>query len=64
MMILKDKLLYTIQELAEINGGPIPMSVSGIYKACRDGAIETTVIGRRVFVPKVVVEKLLNGDNR
>lgn len=57
-----EKELYTVKELAERNGGPIPMSVSGIYKACRDGIIATTVIGKRVFVPRAAVEELLNGN--
>lgn len=59
-MLVKD--LYTVKELAESNGGPIPMSVSGIYKACREGIITTTVIGKRVFVPRAAVEELLNGN--
>ena len=53
------KLLYTIKELASANGGPIPMSVSGIYNACKQGTIKTQKIGRRIFVSKKVVEEIL-----
>lgn len=54
-----EKQLYTIKELAAVNGGPLPMSESGIYNACRCGIIKSCRIGRRIFVPLHVVKELL-----
>lgn len=56
----ESKTLYTVKELAECNGGPIPMSVSGIYNACRSGEIPTIKIGSRVFIHQNTIKKLLN----
>lgn len=51
--------LYELAELLRENGGPVPMSRSGIYLAARKGDIPTTRIGRRIFVPSWYVDSLL-----
>ncbi len=57
------KKLLTIKELAAANGGPLPMSESGIYAACRKGLIKTVKIGRRIFVTQEELEALLEREN-
>lgn len=53
------KKLYDLKELLSSNGGPIPLSRSGIYNAAAKGDIPTVKIGSRVFVPSWFVERLL-----
>lgn len=55
------KVLYSISEVIEANGGPIPMSKSGVYDAIRKGAIAEEHIhriGNRVFIKKSYIEKI------
>lgn len=52
------KKLYTVSETAEKNGGPLPMSIAGIYKLCATGKIPAVNVGRRVFIPAWFLEKL------
>ncbi len=47
---------YTIEEAAEILG----VGRSAAYQAARCGDIPTIRIGRRLLVPKVALEQLLN----
>ena len=54
------KTLYSIDELLRKNGGPLPLSRSGIYLAVNNGVIPTVSIGRRKFVPSWYVDGLLN----
>lgn len=54
------KKLYEIQEVIQKNGGPIPMSLAGAYKAAKDGKFPTVRIGRRVFIPSWYIEKILS----
>lgn len=62
-MIKFDKQLYRIKELPEKNGGPLPMSLSSIYNACRSGEIPTTKIGKIIFVHTNTLYKILNPPN-
>lgn len=55
-----EKTLYEIRETLKKNGGPLPMSLAGIYKAVSEGKIPSVKVGRRVFVPSWWVEKMLN----
>ena len=52
------KKLYEISEVH--NQGLIPMSLGGLYKAAKDGAIPTVKVGKRVFIPSWYIDKLLN----
>ena len=54
-----EKKLYDLQELLAVNGGPIPMSKSGIYFAVSSGIIPSVSIGRRRFVPSWYIDQLL-----
>jgi hypothetical protein len=57
------RTMYESQRLAQKNGGPIPMSVAGIYKAIKDKKIPSITIGRRVFIPSWYVDSLLDKPN-
>ena len=46
----EDKLLYTVEEVLECNGGVLPMSKSGVYRLIREKAIPSKRIGKRVFI--------------
>ncbi len=52
-----DKLTYTVEE----TGKALGLSRASAYKAVHDGTIPTIRIGRRLVVPRVQLEKLLNG---
>jgi hypothetical protein len=54
-----DKKLFDLKELITANGGPIPLSRSGIYSAAAKGLLPTVSIGRRLFVPSWYVDRLL-----
>lgn len=55
-----EKKLYELPELIRKNGGPIPMSLGGIYLAAKNGQIPTVKIGKRIFVPEWYVAQLLS----
>lgn len=57
---MSTKKLYELSELLSENGGPIPLSRAGIYKACAEGKIPTVKVGRRVFIPSWYVDKILS----
>ena len=48
---------YTVVETAEILG----IGRSSAYQAVRDGQIPAIRLGRRLLVPKVALERMLNG---
>lgn len=50
--------LYPVKMLLEANGGPLPMSVAGLYSAIRRGEIQCVTIGRRKFVPANELERI------
>ncbi len=54
------KKLWRVKELSEKNGGPLPVSVQGIYKFISEGKIKSVKIGSMVFVPDSVVQSILN----
>ena len=48
---------YRIEEAAKVLG----ISRNACYEAARKGEVPTVRIGKRLLVPKVALEKLLNG---
>lgn len=55
------KKLYTIDESITANGGPLPLSRSGVYQAIRNGAIPDKYvyrIGHRVFLKGSYFEQI------
>ena len=44
------KILYTVDEVLECNGGILPMSKSAVYKLIREHKIPSKRIGKRVFI--------------
>ena len=48
--MMKNKLLYTVDEVLERNGGILPMSKSAVYKLIREKEIPSKRIGKRVFI--------------
>lgn len=59
---MSDKRLYSVKEIISKNGGPIPMSIAGIYSAIKRGEIMCITIGRRKFVPAHELERLLSSS--
>jgi len=59
-MTKNEKKLYTIAETITKNGGPLPLSLPGLYKLCAEGKIPAVTIGKRVFIPSWYLEKILN----
>ena len=57
---MNEKKLYSIGELPAVNGGPLPMSIGGLYKAISDGKIPHTKIGKRIFVPAYFIEQMFD----
>lgn len=55
-----EKLLYTVEESLESNGGVLPMSKSAVYKLIREGKIPSKSIGKRVFILKSFFDDLVN----
>ena len=44
------KLLYTVDEVLECNGGILPLSKSAVYKLIREHKIPSKRLGKRVFI--------------
>ena len=53
------KTLYEVDEILKKNGGPLPMSRAGVYKAVAEGKIPSQRVGRRIFIPSYFVDRLL-----
>ena len=53
-----ERATYTIEETARLLG----IGRSSAYEAARRGDILTIRIGRRLLVPAIALERLLNGD--
>lgn len=52
-----DKLTYSVDETAKFLG----VARNSAYEAIARGEIPVIKVGRRLLVPKVALEKLLNG---
>lgn len=48
--MMEEKLLYTVEEVLECNGGVLPLSKSAVYKLIRQNKIPSKRIGKRVFI--------------
>ena len=44
------KVLYTVEESLQCNGGILPLSKSAVYKLIRERKIPSHRIGKRVFI--------------
>lgn len=56
---MQEKKLYEVPEVLKKNGGPLPMSIAGVYKAIEEGKIPSVRVGRRIFIPSYWIDKLL-----
>lgn len=54
-----DNKMWSIDEILQKNGGPLPLSRAGAYMLAARGEIPTVRLGRRVLVPGWWVEQLL-----
>ena len=61
--MIKEKVLYSVDEVLECNGGILPLSKSAIYKLIREKAIPSKRIGKRVFILGSFIENLMKQDN-
>lgn len=57
------KILYSVDEVLESNGGIIPVSKSALYKLIRDGKIPSIRIGKRVFILSSFITALMKTDD-
>ncbi len=55
-----DRLTYTVREAAELLG----IGRSAAYEAARTGQIPTVRIGKRILVPAVGLQRMLDGKNQ
>lgn len=51
-----NKLTYSVTEVSNLLG----FSRTSVYEAVRTGQIPSVTFGRRIFVPRVTLEKMLN----
>jgi excisionase family DNA binding protein len=56
-MIMSEKLVYTVNETAELLG----MSRNGTYNSIAAGEIPSVKIGKKIVVPKARLLALLSG---
>ena len=50
MTMKENKVLYSVDEVLECNGGILPLSKSVVYKLIREKEIPSKRIGKRVFI--------------
>ena len=60
---MADKVLYTVDEVLECNGGILPLSKSAVYKLIREGKIPSKSLGKRVFILGVFIDDLMRQDD-
>ena len=61
---MKDgKILYTVDEVLESNGGVLPLSKSAVYKLIREGKIPSRNLGKRVFILGSFIDSLAQTDD-
>lgn len=58
-MMKENKILYTVEEVLESNGGILPLSKSAVYKLIRENEIPSKRIGKRVFIPGTFICELM-----
>ena len=59
---MTDKILYSVDEVLEYNGGIIPLSKSALYKLIREGKIPSKNLGKRVFILGSFIDTLMKPD--
>ena len=57
---MKEILTYRVEEVAALLG----ISRNGAYEAVKRGEIPVVRIGKRLLVPRVALDRLLNGQTR
>ncbi len=57
------KVLYTVDEVLECNGGILPLSRSAVYKLIREGKIPSKNLGKRVFILGWFIDDLMRQDS-
>lgn len=58
------KLLYSVDEVLEANGGILSLSKSAVYKLIREGKIPSKSLGKRVFILGSFFEEMLRDAKR
>ena len=58
------KILYTVDEVLERNGGILPMSKSAVYKLIREKVIPSKRIGKRVFILGQYFDEMMKTANK
>ena len=53
---------YSPKDAITTNGGPLPISLSSVYKAIRQGEIPVKRIGKRMLIPGTYLIELLNSN--
>lgn len=61
-MTIEEKRFYSPKEAITANGGPLPISLSSVYKAIRQGEIPIKKIGKRMLIPGTYLIELLNSN--
>lgn len=59
---MANKILYTVDEVLECNGGILPLSKSAVYKLIREGTIPSKSLGKRVFILGGFIDDLMKQD--
>ncbi len=59
---MTEKILYTVDEVLECNGGLLPLSKSAVYKLIRQKQIPSKRIGKRVFILSSFIDDLTTPD--
>ncbi len=59
---MSSKILYSVDEVLESNGGILPLSKSAIYKLIREGKIPSKSLGKRVFILGSFIDNLMKLD--
>ena len=58
--MIQEKVVYTVLEAAELLG----LSRHTAYEGVRSGVIPSVRVGRRILVPRVALERMLEGDRQ
>jgi len=54
----EDRLVYSVKEMAELLG----VGRSTAYELVRSGSIASLRFGRRIVIPKIALQRLLDGS--
>ena len=59
-MATNERLTYSVREAAQVLG----LSKNSAYQACLRGEIPHLKIGKRILIPRVQLERMLNEDGK